>query len=76
MSDEELAREAGQLLAMLRAGMRILSLRALSFLAMAMGFGMACWAMWDPTWQRMGLVLVWVVFVYLPVLWREHKDGT
>lgn len=57
----------------LRLALRALSERILSMMALLMTFGLACWAMYDPNWQRDGIAAFFAVAVFLPCVWRDRR---
>lgn len=73
MSDP--AAEAEVLLNVIRIGMKVLSHRLLTILAMLLGFGLFVWAMLDPVNNRVVMCMGWLGLVYLPALFKESKNG-
>jgi hypothetical protein len=61
-------------LKVLRIALTVLSDRLITFLALAMSFGLACWAMWGPTIERLVMAGFFAVFVFLPALIKERKS--
>ena len=64
----------GAALKIVRVAMEVLSMRLLTILAMGMSFLLACWAMWEPTWERMGTAGFFAVCIYLPCISWERKN--
>jgi hypothetical protein len=63
----------GAAMKMVRMAMEVLSMRLLTILAMGMSFLLACWAMLEPTYERMGMAGFFAVCVYLPCINWERK---
>lgn len=61
--------------AALSVALRILSTRALAFLALLMTFALACWAMWAHTWIAFTLAASFAVLAYLPALWSTRGNA-
>jgi hypothetical protein len=65
----------GAALKIVRVAMEVLSMRLLTILAMGMSFLLACWAMWEPTWERMATAGFFAVCIYLPCIrWERTND--
>lgn len=60
-------------IAVIRLALAALAERILSMLALMMTFGLACWAMYDPNWQRDGIAAFFAVAVFLPCVWRDRR---
>ena len=60
-------------IAVIRLALRALAERILSMMALAMTFGLACWAMYDPNYQRNGMAAFFAVAVFLPCVWRDRR---
>jgi hypothetical protein len=64
----------GAAMRMVRIAMEVLSMRLLTILAMVMSFLLACWAMLEPTYERMGMAGFFAVCIYLPCInWERNK---
>jgi hypothetical protein len=61
-------------LKVLRIALTVLSDRLITFLALAMSFGLACWAMWGPTGERLIMAGFFAICVFLPALIKERKS--
>lgn len=61
-------------LRVLRIALTVLSDRLITFLSLTMSFGLACWAMWGPTTERLIMAGFFSVFVFLPALIKERKN--
>lgn len=60
----------------IRIALELLSERVFSLMAMGMTFALACWAMWEPTYERLGMAGFFAVAVFIPTLRRERaRDG-
>ena len=61
--------------------LKILSERLITFLALITSFALGCWTMWEPMWERVVTLGIFVVFAYLIVYSKErsrredHPDG-
>lgn len=61
------------LLKILRVALTVLTERLLTLIALWMTFGMACWAMYAPTYQRLGMAGFFALSVFLPALAKERN---
>lgn len=60
----------------IRIAIELIGARVFSIMAMAMTFALACWVMWEPTYERLGMAGFFAVAVYIPSLRQERgKDG-
>jgi hypothetical protein len=65
----------GAVFKIVRVALEIISMRLLTILAMVGSFLLACWTMWDPTWERMAMAGFFAVCVFLPCInWERKKD--
>jgi len=65
----------GAVFKIVRVALEIISMRLLTILAMAGSFLLACWTMWEPTWERMAMAGFFAVCVYLPCInWERKKN--
>lgn len=60
-------------LRVIRIAFEVLSERVFSILAMAMTFALSCWAMYEPTYERLGMAGFFAVAVFIPSLTRERS---
>ena len=60
-------------LRVIRIAFEVLSERVFSILAMVMTFALSCWAMSEPTYERLGMAGFFAVAVFIPSLARERK---
>ena len=65
--------EATQLI---RIALQVISDRLITILALLTSFGLGCWTMWGPTWERVATLAIYVVFSYLTVRAKEQSNGT
>ncbi len=56
-----------------RLALGVLADRLLTVLALFMTFALACWAMSDPEYARMGVGGFFAIFVFVPCLFKERK---
>lgn len=56
----------------IRLALAVLSDRLLILVALGMTFGLAAWAMQDPTWMRIAMAAFFALCVFLPTLFRER----
>jgi hypothetical protein len=61
-------------LRVIRIALEVLSERVFSILAMSMTFALSCWAMYEPTWERMAVAGAFGVAVFIPSLRVERKS--
>lgn len=68
--------ELGQIVAAIQVGYRVLAARVLALLALAMTFGLFCWAMRMGTWLHFAIAGIFGITIFLPVLWGARaKQG-
>jgi len=48
-------------------GLRVLSARLVLLLTLLLAFTLFCWAMWDPTWNRIACATIFAVLIFFPV---------
>jgi hypothetical protein len=63
-----------QVIRVLRVALEVLSERALTFIAILMAFVLACWAMNDPEYPRLGVAAFFSIFVFIPCLMKEKRN--
>jgi len=59
----------------IQTGLRVLSARLVLLMTLLMVFGLFCWCMYDPTYNRIGCVTLFALLVYLPVIKVDQKEG-
>ena len=65
----------GAVFKIVRVALEIISMRLLTILAMVGSFLLACWTMWEPTWERMAMAGFFAVCVFLPCSnWERKKN--
>lgn len=62
-----------QVLKVVRIGLDVISDRLITILGLLSSAGLACWAMWGPEWERVAVLAIYVLFVYLVVPTKERK---
>ena len=60
-------------LRVVRIALELIAERVFSILAILMTFALSCWAMYEPTYERLGMAAFFSVAVYIPSLQRERK---
>ena len=60
----------------IRLALEVISDRLITILALLTSFGLGCWTMWGPTWERVATLAIYVVFSYLTVRAKEQTNGT
>lgn len=68
--------ELSQLAALVDAALRILSMRLLTLLALAMTFGLFCWAMAGGAWLHFAIAGAFGVSIFLPILLVGKPGGS
>ena len=53
--------------------LKVLSERLITFLALITSFALGCWTMWEPMWERVVTLGIFVVFAYLIVYSKERN---
>ena len=61
-------------LRVVRIALELIAERVFSILAILMTFALSCWAMYEPTYERLGMAAFFAVAVYIPSLSRERKS--
>jgi len=61
-------------LRVIRIALEVLSERVFSILAMFMTFALSCWAMYEPTWERMAMAGAFGLAVFIPSLRERKRD--
>ena len=54
----------GAVFKIVRVALEIISMRLLTILAMVMSFVLGCWAMLEPTWERMAMAGFFAVCIF------------
>ena len=62
-------------IALLRLALAVLADKVLTIVALYMSFGLACWTMWWPTYERLGMSAFFALFSYLMVKTKEKHDA-
>jgi len=62
-------------IALLRLALAVLADKVLTIIALSMSFGLACWTMWWPTYERLGMSAFFALFSYLMVKTKEKNDA-
>ena len=75
MMMQQTSEQAKLVLAFVHAGMSILSARIAVFMAMIMAFSLACWTMYDPTYNRIMMASIFGALVFLPVLSMDKRQA-
>lgn len=58
---------------LIRLALEVLSDRLMAILGLTMSFILACWTMYDPTIERLGMSAFFAMFSYLIVRVKERK---
>lgn len=48
----------------IRLALEVISDRLITILTLVMGCGLACWAMWGPSWERVTTLVIFTIFGY------------
>jgi predicted PurR-regulated permease PerM len=59
----------------LQVGLKVLSARIVLILTLLMVFSLFCWAMYDPTYNRIACAGIFAILVYLPVVSLDRKES-
>ena len=57
------------------AGMRVLSARLILVAALLMVFGLFCWTMYWPTYERIATATLFSLLVFLPAIRADAKES-
>jgi hypothetical protein len=60
-------------LAIVRMGLGVITERLLTLCSLWMTFGIACWAMYEPSAERQHIALGFAVIVFVPSLIKERR---
>jgi hypothetical protein len=60
---------------LIRLALEVLSDRLMAILSLSMSFVLACWTMYDPTLERLGMSAFFAMFSYLIVKIKEKSDA-
>lgn len=68
------------ILKVIRLALEVITGRLITILGLSMSCGLACWTMWEPIWERVTTLLIFVIFTYLVVRTKEkprelHSEG-
>ena len=61
--------------AMVRIALGVISDRLLVILCLGLSFGLACWTMWDPRWERLATMAFFAIFSYALLNSKERKQN-
>ena len=56
-------------------GMKVLSARIVLLLTLVLVFTLFCWAMWDPSWNRIACATIFAVLIFLPATRIDHAQA-
>ena len=59
----------------IRLALGVITDRLITILALLTSFGLGCWEMWEPKWERVTTLAIYVIFSYLLVRIKEKKHG-
>lgn len=62
------------LLAYVEGGMRVLAVRVLLVVSLLMVFGLFCWTMYWPTYERIGSSVAFALLVFYPILRADQAQ--
>lgn len=62
-------------LRVVRIVFEVINDRLYSILALWMTFVLACWAMYEPSYERLGMAAFFAVSVYIPSLRKDRKPN-
>ena len=60
----------------IRIALSVISDRLIVILALLTSFGLGCWVMWGPVWERVVALAIYVIFSYLTVRNKGEKNGS
>ncbi|NBT36456.1 MAG: hypothetical protein EBT03_13135 [Betaproteobacteria bacterium] len=64
-----------QMLKIVRVAIVVLGDRVLTILSLLMTFGLTCWVMAEPSYERMAMAGFFALVVFLPTAIRERKKS-
>ena len=56
-------------------GLRVMTARLALIVTLAMVFGLFCWALYWPTWERITCVALFAVLVYWPIVMTDRNQS-
>lgn len=58
----------------IRLALEVISDRLITILALLTSCGLACWVMWEPDWERVTTLAIYVIFSHLTVRLKEKRN--
>jgi hypothetical protein len=58
----------------IRLALEVISDRLITIFALCTSFGLGCWTMWGPQWERVATLAIFVVFAYATVRIKEKSN--
>ena len=59
---------------LIKLALTVVTDRLITILALLTSCGLGCWTMWNPTWERVATLGIYVVFCYLTIVAKEHRN--
>ena len=59
---------------LIKLALTVVTDRLITILALLTSCGLGCWTMWNPTWERVATLGIYVVFCYLTITAKEHSN--
>lgn len=56
-------------------GLKVVTTRLVLLIALSMVFGLFCWALYWPTWERIACVTIFAILVFLPIIKLDAGQG-
>jgi hypothetical protein len=56
-------------------GLKVVTTRLVLLVALSMVFGLFCWALYWPTWERIACVTLFAILVYLPIVRIDNNQS-
>ena len=56
-------------------GLKVVTTRLVLLVALSMVFGLFCWALYWPTWERIACVTLFAILVYLPIVKIDNNQS-
>lgn len=60
--------------ALIRIALSIITDRLLTIIGLGLSFSLCCWTMWDPNYERVGVVALFSIYSYILLIKMEKRD--
>ena len=60
---------------LIRLALEVISDRLMTILGLGLCFGLSCWAMYFPTYERIGILAIFSIYSYILIKVMENRNG-